>query len=174
VSDQQKVNAISSAEEHRLLAELLTQQHTRYNDFCQMCLTANTLLLGFMGLVSTYRGQVNHGLVLLLAFAGVGICVIWMLTLSRLRLDVGRIFWQLRDREAELGLEQGIFRQGFRYMYEHKSLESQKLPEGEGRVLAFPKRRLQARFPAHLTGDVFALLFIAAYVSLYLLLRFVE
>jgi hypothetical protein len=164
VSNQQTTDTVSPAEEYRLLSGLLAQQHTRYNDFCHMCLTGNTLLFGFAGLIIKGSGPVPHGLILLLACAGIGICVVWVLTLTRLRRDVKRILWQLRDREATMGLEGGIFRQGFRHMYGYQSLESVKLPQAEGRILEFPKCCLPARFPAHWAGNAFAFIFIGAYI----------
>lgn len=151
--------------EYKMLADLLKQQHVRYNDFCRICLTGNAILLGFLGFLLK-EGASSHSLWVPrgIAFVGIAICFVWILTLCRIRQDVRQYQWQLLMKEAKTEKD-GIFTKGRRYMIDHKPLESEKLSTKGPEPLRFPGWWFfPARFRAHWMGHCFAWVFVAAYV----------
>ena len=151
-------------EEYRMLVGLLTQQHVRYNDFSRICLTGNTILLGFVGLMLSREKPADLPRVtLVIPLVGIGICIVWILTLCRLRQDVKQLMQQLLIHEADMDRD-GIALRGHWYMYDHKPLGSDRLTKRGIDPLEFPASKWSpARFRAHWMAHCFAWMFILCY-----------
>ena len=161
-------------EEWKALLDLIHLQHSRYNDFNRMCLTANAILLGLIGVafrLGTGNGGESLGPVVdvVAPLVGLAVCIVWILTLFRLNVDSDLRWWQIRDREARMKRAIALGLEGYRYFKQDhlsESMVSEALTAEEGKEL--PPRNWWFHFPAKYSGIALAGAFSAGYLAILL------
>ena len=114
---------------YKILVDWIKYEHERMQHFNNVSMAVHSLILTAIGYIVYNEGWQFPKILLIISVLGVLLALIWLLGLTRIRIEADMRFVQLRalEKKMELILEQELFIEGYKFFFCNNDVRLEEL-----------------------------------------------